>query len=204
MAITDYSSLKSTIAQYLARSDMDDIIPTLIQLGELRLRRDLRIRPMLVLANASITSGNPKLGLPTDFLAMRAMYLQTNPVQSLTFMSPNTFYRDTPVMSSGRPKFYTVLASEFQFAPIPDSGYTVEMLYYAKPPFLSDTNASNVFVTNAPDALLYASLGEAEPYLMNDARLQTWAALYDRSIATINQSDQGNEYGGAPMSMMLG
>jgi hypothetical protein len=135
---------------------------------------------------------------------MRSMYLQTNPVQSLTFMSPNTFYRDTPVMVSGRPKFYTVLATEFQFAPIPDTGYTAEMLYYAKPPFLSDTNASNVFVTNAPDALLYASLGEAEPYLMNDARLQTWAALYDRAIATINQSDQGNEYGGAPMSMMLG
>jgi hypothetical protein len=75
------------------------------------------------------------------------------------------------------------------------------MLYYAKPALLSDSNASNVFLANCPDALLYAALGEAEPYLMNDARLQTWAALYDRSVTAINTSDQSSEYGGQPMSM---
>lgn len=203
MAITDYSSLKSTIASYLARSDLDGIIPTLIQLGELRLQRDLRIRQMLVVAQATMTGGASKVGLPADFLAMRSMHLDTNPVQSLTYMSPNVIYRDTPVTSSGRPKFYTVLASEFQFSPIPDGNYTAEMLYYAKPAFLSDTNTSNVFIAYAPDALLYAALGEAEPYLMNDARLATWATLYDRAIERISASDDGSEYGGQPMSMQL-
>ena len=52
-----------------------------------------------------------------------------------------------------------------------------------------------------PDALLYAALGEAEPYLMNDARLQVWASLYDRAITSINTSDQSSEYSGQPMSM---
>lgn len=203
MAITDYSSLKSTIASYLARTDLDSIIPTLIQLGEMRLRRDLRIRPMLVMAQADMTGGNSKLGLPTDFLEMRAIYLDTNPVQQLTYRSPKNFFVDVQVTYSGRPKFYTVLATDFQFAPVPDSGYSVQMLYYAKPPFLSDTNATNVFVTYTPDALLYAALGEAEPYLMNDARLQTWAALYDRAINSISDSDDGGEYGGAPMQMTM-
>jgi len=96
---------------------------------------------------------------------------------------------------------YTVLAAEFQLAPIPDAAYTLQMLYYAKPELLSDTNASNVFLANCPDALLYASLGEAEPYLMNDARLQTWAALYERAITAINNSDQAGEYSGQPISM---
>lgn len=201
MAITDYSSLKSTIASYLARSDLDSIIPTLVQLGELRLQRDLRIRQMLVVAQATITGGDAKVGLPTDFLSMRSMHLATNPVQNLTYLSPNTFYRDTPVMSSGRPKFYTVLAAEFQFSPIPDGDYTAEMLYYAKPVALSDANASNVWIAYAPDALLYAALGEAEPYLMNDARLSTWATLYDRAVDRISSSDEGSEYGGQPMSM---
>jgi hypothetical protein len=75
------------------------------------------------------------------------------------------------------------------------------MLYYAQPYFLSDTNTGNVFLTNYPDALLYASLGEAEPYLMNDARLQTWASLYDRAISSIALADQSSEYSGQPMSM---
>jgi hypothetical protein len=75
------------------------------------------------------------------------------------------------------------------------------MLYYGKPTVLSDSTASNVFLANYPDALLYASLAEAEPYLMNDARVQTWAALYERAITAINTSDQSSEYSGQPMSM---
>jgi hypothetical protein len=75
------------------------------------------------------------------------------------------------------------------------------MLYYAKPPLLSDSNSSNVFLANCPDALLYAALSEAEPYLMNDARLQVWGALYDRSVASISTADQSSEYSGQPMAM---
>ncbi len=201
--VTDYSTLKTTMAAYLARSDLDSIIPTLIQLGELRLQRDLRIRQMLVVATATMTSGDKKLGVPADFLEMRSMYLQTDPTQNMTYLSPNVFYQRTPVTVSGRPKFYTVLAAEFQYAPIPDSDYVVEMLYYAKPAALSDSNTTNTWITYTPDALLYASLGEAEPYLMNDARLDTWATLYGRAIERISAADEGSEYGGQPMAMQI-
>ena len=104
-------------------------------------------------------------------------------------------------MQSGVPSAYTVLADEMQLAPIPDGAYILQMLYYAKPPVLSDTNPSNTFLANTPDALLYGALGEAEPYLMNDARLQIWAALYDRAVNSISVADQGGEYSGQPMSM---
>jgi hypothetical protein len=77
------------------------------------------------------------------------------------------------------------------------------MLYYAAPAYLSDTNTSNAFLANCPDALLYASLGEAEPYLMNDERLATWAALYQRAIDSINASDDRGEYAGVPLTMTL-
>jgi len=30
--------------------------------------------------------------------------------------------------------------------------------------------------------------------LMNDARVQTWASLYDRAIASIMLSDKGKQY----------
>ena len=44
MAITDYASLKTTIADYLHRSDLSDaIIANFIQLGEVRLNRNLRV-----------------------------------------------------------------------------------------------------------------------------------------------------------------
>ena len=201
MALTDYGSLKTSVANYLARSDLTDQIPDFIRLAEERLARDLRTRKMLVVARADTTASDSTVGLPTDFLEMRDMHLRTTPVQALTYLSPSAFYAGARTTDLGRPKDYTILASEIQFAPIPDTAYSIQMLYYAKPQFLSDVNITNVFLANYPDALLYAALGEAEPYLMNDARLQTWAALYDRAITAINTSDQSSEYGGQPMSM---
>ncbi len=201
MAFTSYSDLKTTIASYLARSDLTAMIPTFIQLAELRLRREIRTRQMLVVATASTTGGDSTVGLPTDFLEMRDIHVNTNPITTLSYAAPNAFYNSYRATESGKPTEYTVLATELQLSPVPDSTYQLQMLYYAQPYFMSDTNPSNVFLVNFPDALLYAALGEAEPYLMNDARLQTWASLYDRAISSITISDQSSEYSGQPMSM---
>lgn len=201
MAFTSYSDLKTTVANYLARSDLTSVIPDFIRLAEERLRRDLRTRQMLIVATASTTGGDSTVGLPTDFLEMRDIHLNTNPVTTLRYKAPNSFYAESRVTESGKPVDYTILGAEIQLAPVPDTAYTLQMLYYSKPTLLSDTNSSNVFLANYPDALLYASLAEAEPYLMNDARVQTWAALYDRAVTAITNSDQSSEYSGQPMSM---
>lgn len=201
MAFTSYSDLKTTIASYLARSDLTAMIPTFVQLAELRLRREIRTRQMLVVATASTTGGVATVGIPSDFLEMRDIHVNANPIVSLSYKAPNAFYSSNRATESGKPTDYTVLATELQLSPIPDGAYVLQMLYYAQPAFLSDSNTSNVFLANFPDALLYAALGEAEPYLMNDARLQTWATLYERAISSISISDQSSEYSGQPMSM---
>jgi hypothetical protein len=56
---------------------------------------------------------------------------------------------------------------------------------------------------NAMDCLLYGSLGEAEPYLMNDARLQTWATLYQRGINSLTKSDDDAEFSASPLTMRV-
>jgi len=203
MAISTYSDLKTAVADYLARSDLTSKIPDFITFAENRLRRDLRIRQMLKLVNAAMTANDSTLSLPSDFLEMRDIHLNTTPNSALEYLSPNIFYRNADATNTGIPKKYTLLASDFQFAPIPDSAYNVRMLYYAAPAYLTDSNTSNVFLANCPDALLYASLGEAEPYIMNDERLNTWAALYQRAIDTINASDDRGEYAGVPLTMTL-
>ena len=201
MDLDSYSGLKSTVAEYLARSDLTSKVPLFIRLAETRLARDIRTRQMLVVATAATTGGDPTVGLPTDFLEMRDIHLNTTPVTTLRYKAPNAFYETSRVTDGGKPLDYTILGSEMQLAPNPDTTYTLQMLYYSKPTALSDSNASNVFLANYPDALLYAALAEAEPYLMNDARIQTWATLYERAITSINTTDQSSEYSGQPMSM---
>lgn len=203
MAYTSYSDLQTSVANYLGRSDLTAVIPDFIRFAETRLSRELRTRKMLKSATASMTAGDARVALPTDFLEVRDLYTQGNPRMPVTYMSPSGFTRDARADESGLPVFYTVLSAEFQFAPIPDTNYVLEILYYAQPPVLSNTNSSNVFLANYPDALLYGALIEAEPYLINDARSQTWATLYDRAVKNIQDSDQNSEYSGIPLQMRL-
>ena len=203
MSIASYSELQTAVASYLARTDLTSQITDFIRFAELRLRRELRIRQMLKSVTTTTTSGDSTVELPSDFLEIRDFVVSTNPLQPLTYSSPSAFSRNARTTESGKPLDYTILASEFQLAPIPDSAYTVKLLYYAAPTFLSSTNTSNAFMANAPDALLYASLIEAEPFLMNDARINTWGAMYDRAISTLTKSDESSQYSGVPLSMTL-
>ena len=77
------------------------------------------------------------------------------------------------------------------------------MVYYYKPAYLSSTVSSNVWLAYAPDLLLYATLGEAEPFLMNDERLQVWASMYDRGVSSLTKSDDDGEFPAHPMSITL-
>ena len=203
MAFTSYTTLKSTIADYLARSDLTSQIPDFITLAENRLRRDLRIRQMLKYVTTNTVAGDGTVALPSDFLAMRDLHIETNPVSVIEYQSPSNFFRNARTTDSGLPTMYTVLATEFKFAPVPDSAYTLHMLYYAAPTYLSSTNSSNAFLANCPDLLLYAALGEVEPYLMNDERLQTWASLYQRGLDSISSSDESGEFASSPLSISL-
>jgi hypothetical protein len=201
MSLATYSDLKTTVANYLARTDLTTQIPDFIRFAELRLRRELRIRQMLKTVTTTTTGGDPTVALPSDFLETRDFFVSTNPIQPLTYASPAIFSRNTNTTQSGKPLNYTILASEFKLSPVPDSNYTLEMLYFASPTFMDDSNSSNAFMANAPDALLYAALLEAEPYLMNDARINTWGSLYDRAITTLTKSDEASQYSGVPLSM---
>jgi hypothetical protein len=203
MGLSNYSDLKTSVANYLGRSDLTSQIPDFIALAEIRLARELRIRQMLTTANATMTIGDSTVGMPSDFLAMRDIFVEGQPRYTVSYVSPSAFTRTARTEEVGVPTFYTMRGQEFEFAPKPDATYTLQMLYYAKPASLSDSNPSNAFMANCPDALLYGALLEAEPYLMNDARMATWSQMYSNAIARLTVSDDEAEYSGIPLTMTV-
>jgi hypothetical protein len=203
MSLSTYSDLQTSIANYLARSDLTSQIPDFITFAENRLRRELRIRQMLKSVTTATVSGDNTIEIPADFLQVRDFVVMTNPIQPLSYSSPSALSNDPRASEVGVPKSYTILANDFQVSPAPDGIYTVKLLYFSAPAYLSSSNTTNVFLTTAPDALLYASLIEAEPYLMNDARINTWGTMYDRAIASLSKSDEEGQYSGVPLAMKL-
>jgi hypothetical protein len=201
MALASYNDLVSTVESYLARTDLTSVIPTFVMLAQQRMSRDLRTREMLKVVTTTATDNTVQL--PNDFLEMRELHFQGNPPITLEYESPDKFFRNQVTTTSGLPYYYTIIGYEFQFAPAPDIEQVLQMLYYAEPTFITSTVPTNLYINNYPDALLYAALAEAEPYLMNDTRIQTWATMYDRAILNIMNSDIGKKFPNTALNVTL-
>jgi hypothetical protein len=202
MAISNYTELKTAVANWLDRDDLTDRIPEFIALAEARFNRVLRIRAMESKQTASTVAGQQNLALPPRFVQMRNVQINTSPVTAMQYVTPEMFDRLYGGSSSGTPKFYTVIANELQLGPTPDSVQTIEMLFYETFQALSVSNPTNWVITNAPDVYLYGALLEAEPFIMNDARVQLWATAFRQSIADIQEQDNKDRHSGSALRVM--
>ena len=201
-AFTSYDNLKTNIADYLARSDLNDKIPMFVALAEKRLNRDLRLRQTLQQSTYTLDSGF-QVPTPSDFLEMKDIHIDANPIVNLNFKTVSQFYRLDNVSGSGNPINYTLVSNNFVLAPRPTGSSVINMTYYKIPKVLSDTNSSNEYLDVCPDLLLYASLVESAPFLMNDERLTTWEALYTRGLTSITKSDEQSEFPAQPLAVQI-
>ena len=201
-AFTSYENLKTNIADYLARSDLTDKIPMFVSLAEKRLNRDLRLRQTLQQSTYSMEGGY-EVPTPTDFLEMKDIHIDANPIVNLNFKTVSQFYRLANSSSNGVPVNYTLVSDNFVLAPRPTGSSTINMTYYKIPRVLSDTNPSNEYLEVCPDLLLYASLVESAPFLMNDERLVTWEQLYTRGLTSITKSDEQSEFPAQPLAVQI-
>ena len=198
MALTTYAELKTSIGDWLNRSDLTTAIPDFISLAEAQIERTLRTRQMIVRANASFDAQYG--AVPSDFLEVKSLKLtSTNPQTPLQFLSIDALDNEmTKYTASGKPKFFGVVGGQFRIVPTPDSNYTTELTYYAKLTKLSSSVSSNWLLASSPDIYLYGALLQAAPYLQDDARIQTWATLYERALNDAQTADdRGASSGGA-------
>ena len=201
-AFTSYDNLKTNIADYLARQDLADKIPMFISLAEKRLNRDLRLRQTLQQSTYTMSSGY-KVPTPADFLEMKDIHIDGSPIINLNFKTVSQFYRLNNSSGSGQPINYTLVADNFVLAPRPTGSSVINMTYYKIPKVLSDTNPSNEYLDVCPDLILYASLAESAPFLMDDPRLATWDSLYQTGLASITKSDEQSEFPAQPLAVQL-
>lgn len=203
MAITNYTELQEAIKSRLQRSDLDSIIPDFISLAEVRLSRKLRVSGLESVSTISCVAGTQNYALPSDFRAIRSVSISGDPVRNLEYLTPDNADKYFGISTTAKPYAYSVIGGELYLFYTPDTDYTVNLIYYAAPVALSNTNQTNYFMTNTPDALLYAALGEAATHLKDDAALQRWASLYDRAILDIQEADANDKWSGANMRVRV-
>jgi|TARA_R100000482_G_scaffold47440_1_gene16615 hypothetical protein len=203
MALTTYDELKASIADFLNRSDLTSVIPDFITLAETKLNREVRHWRMEKRSTATLDTQYSSL--PDDFLEPIRMSLTSGDTHTLEMV--NAFQisnlRASNLDTIGRPTSFAILDGSIEVFPTPDASYTLELLYYQKIDVLNSSNASNWVLTNHPDAYLYGSLIHSAPYLAEDNRIQTWAALYKSAIDAISMESERSKTSGSGRRMKI-
>ena len=192
MAISNYTNLKTTIADFLNRDDLASAIPTFIQLGESQMNRDIRHWKMEARTSGQQSQGDQYMQLPADWLETIRLHLtsQGTDAVELASMASIADKRAQVDDQAGRPRFYAHVRGEFELFPTPDEDTDFELLYYQKIPALSDSNTSNWLLEYAPDIYLYGSLAHSAPYLQEDARIAVWAQMYAAAVSQLNSQSE--------------
>lgn len=196
-----FTSLKTSIGDFLNRDDLTAVIPTFIALAEADFNRRIRHFEMEKRASAEIdTQYSAK---PSDWLEtirFQVMGDGTYPIELASNAQLMEMRRNVNDVA-GRPAYYAFVDGQFEVFPTPDVAYTSELIYYAKIDALSDSTATNWLLDGNPDLYLYGALTHSAPYLGEDQRIQVWSALAERALNEITNSSHAAKYNGTGLRL---
>lgn len=109
----------------------------------------------------------------------------------------------------GTPKRFSIIGNEMEWSPFPmppaagqpfPPGFvfpTAELAYYQRLSLgLNDTDTNNVLATY-PGIYIYGALVHSAPFLRDDSRVQTWAALYGDLVEGANREHERSRSAGS-------
>jgi len=198
--VITYSSLKTSIGNWLPQDNLSTFVDDFIDIAEARFTSRIMavggIRAMEATTTLTCSTSVDTIALPTGFVGLRGIYLDDGNRTSLTYNTPEQL--NSQRSTTGKPRYFSVVGSNIQFNCIPDSAYTISITYYGAFTALSDSNTSNWLTTNAPQLLLQGSLQAASEFNGDDEAAAKWASLFQQSIDEVKMADEMSKYGPAP------
>lgn len=182
MALDTYATLKTSITDWTKRADLSSYLGDFVTLAEARIFSDIKVKEMETRSEYTPTSRY--LATPTGLTSIRRMVAKSSPPFELLSTSPDGIHAVYDA-NSGTPTHYAVLGSEIEFNRVPN--VAVEIVYFAAPDALSDTNTTNTILTAYPQVYLAACMIEAALFMVDDSMLQKWQMVYSDALTKANK-----------------
>ena len=184
MAISTFTELKASIANWLNRADLTTEIVDFIKLAEGRFNRELRCDDMDETAALTITNGVATV--PTGLRSVRSISLTASPYGKLKRQPPD-WLDDADPTDTGAPGYYARVGATFVTWPKTSAAASIRYRKELTP--LSDADPSNWLLASHPDLYLAASLALAYALLKDEGRTQFWESAAAAMIDQINRDD---------------
>ena len=205
MALSTYTELKATLADFLNRDDLTAVIPDFITLAESQINRDVRHWKMEVRSSGQQDALDEYIQIPSDWLETIRLHITASGTSAVTLISRDAMAdkRAGAEDVAGTPIYYTHADSQFQLYPTPSAETDFELLYYQKTTALSGSNADNWLLLDSPDVYLYGALLHSAPYLAEDQRVAMWAQMYSAAVARLNEASELARYSGSGLRLKI-
>ena len=186
MSIATYAELKSSIADWMKRSDLTSVIPDFITLAEADMLHRLRLLEFETAGSVTLTSGVATI--PTGLLSIRSISLSGE--KQLRYLAPESFDQHLADTEAADAIFYTLTGTSIKVSPA-DSG-TLDIKYTAKFTPLSDSNTTNAVLTNWPTAYLFGALAYGDLHIRKDPTANK--AVFEAAMGVILEQNQFRKY----------
>jgi len=195
MAISTYAELKAAVIDWSYRTDLDSRIDNFIDLCEADMQVRCKLLEFEAIASVAMTAGVGSL--PAGFTGMRAAYWEGNMDKPLKYVTPDRY--DQIANESGNGVYYTIIGTQIKTAPGTDG--TVVMTYKARFTPLSDSNTTNVLLTNYPDAYLHGTLLQLRTFTKDRQGMADELGLYEAAVKRIEIDNNQRRYAGASLEV---
>jgi hypothetical protein len=189
MAITTYTELKTTVADWLHRANLTAQVVDFIALAESEINTDVRLRKQETDETLTLSSGATTVALPARYSEPIRLDIviagQDN--RELTYVPPAQLTVQATTGSACEPDYWTINGSNIQVPAPADQAYT--LLFKMLADFDIATTGTNALLTKYPGIYLYGALLQAAPYMANDKRIPTWATMYSNLVAKANKKE---------------
>lgn len=185
-----YDSLVTDVIRYSERVDTGFVtqIPRLIMLTEQGIASQIKTLMQLIVVDTTLTAGSPVIQKPVRWRKTVSMKINGAPIVNRS-MDYITMYQNES--SQGQPLYYGDYDYDhWALAPVPTSNYPVEIIYYSRIQPLDLENQENLLTREAPQALLYGTLLQAQGFLKSLDKIPVWQKYYDDAIAALKGEDQ--------------
>jgi hypothetical protein len=180
------NELQDKVTAYLNRSDLSAYITDFINLAQRRLEETDDWPWLEQVQSGSILESSPTISIPSALRKVKSLRVTAD---GYTYDCRQTSIDDLTLLptsygSTGRPRYFAIdwANNVIKFAPEPDRDYTYELRYIPYSDDLSESNNHNIWTDEHWNVLLYGALLEAQPFLLDDARLQIWLGIYQEAV----------------------